>query len=163
MQSRVKRWFSGNSAVYITVRNALKRGKEAGQASDIFALYEVGPIQTERVRSLAAGIQELRAAVEPAKSKIVLVYFPLAIEHKIDEMARAAGSRASSLATLELARRTSEESGVPLVDCSPALEAVRNRGERVTLVGDNHYGPVTSREVAELMWRALDWKLQVKQ
>lgn len=159
--SRARTALSRNSALYVTLRNALKRGNAAGAASDIFALYATGPEREARIAPLERALAELKAACDGAGASIVLAYLPLAIESKIDEMARDAHAAAATSAPLETARRLGADAGMPVIDCTPALDAVRSRGGQVSLVGDSHYGPAASREVGGLLWSALDWRARV--
>jgi hypothetical protein len=155
---RVRRFLSTHSAVYVVLRNALRRGEESRRAADLLPLYDTGPLQGPRLESLHASMATLAAVCREVGARIVLCYLPLAFDANIDEVAKAMNAQASSSAPLQTVRSLGIAAGLPVIDATPALEAVRQRRERVTLVGDSHYGPATSREVADVLWNAVDWR-----
>jgi hypothetical protein len=121
-------------------------------------LYDTGPQREARIESLNASMATLAAACREVGARIVLCYLPLAFDASIDEVAKTMNAQAASSAPADTVRSLGAAAGLPVVDVTPALADVRRRGERVTLVGDAHYGAATSRAVAEALWDAVDWR-----
>lgn len=155
----IKKWFSVHSAVYVSVRDAMQRGSKAPEASNaVFDLYAQGPANQQRITMLKDRCAELDTITRPYGAAIVMCYAPLAVEHQVEVLARAASAAGvDSNLPFENTAALSRELGVTLIDLRPALEQARAAKEPVTLDGDPHYGPEVSRRAGDLLWSGLDW------
>lgn len=159
---KARAWLSANSAIYLTVRNAIRNtlGDRAADSRGFFFRYSTGQEQEARTRQLAEETGKLRAVLEKAGSRLFVCYLPLAVDAEVDDLAAAANppvTGVSGRAPLESAEAAARAVGAPFVDASPALAQRRREGKPISLPSDPHYCAETSRLVAETIYAAVDW------
>ncbi len=159
---RARAWLSGNSAVYLTVRNAVRNatGGQSREATPYLRMYDAARFEGEAGAALASVVKDFADLAESIGARLVVAYLPLELDGVIDSVAAAQVPPAAGIsggAPGRAARAAAESAGVPFLDASCVLDNRRRDEKPITLKSDAHYNAGTSREVAELMYGSLDW------
>jgi len=159
---KVRAWLSANSAVYLTVRNALRNaeGVPARDSRGFFRMYGTGPERAAPLHDLAEVLEGFDNLAASIGASLAVAYLPLALDGEIESLAAAQSppvAGVSGRANADASRDVSAALGTPFVDASPALEKQRRGGKAITLKSDPHYNAETSRAAAEVLYNSLDW------
>lgn len=113
------------------------------------------PAVQERLES---SLDRLDGLIKQTGSELIYIYLPLSTDFMLDDLVRQAGMDPRDFdvnSYLNLIARHCNNRGIPLINVSPALEALFRKRQVLNFVRDAHYNALASQTIADALAQGL--------